>query len=213
MLIIFDCDGVLVDSEPLANQVLAAFLSELGLPHTTEECSANYVGMSIPSLIAKVEHETGKTLPKDFHDELWRRDQIAFADRLQPIRGIAETLEQLNGPRCVASSSAPVRIMNSLTTTGLIGFFEPYLYSATQVANGKPAPDLFLFAAAEMGVAPNDCVVIEDSVPGVQAGKAAGMRVLGFSGGGHCGPEHNGRLNGAGADVVFSDMAQLSDLI
>lgn len=213
MLMIFDCDGVLVDSEPLANRVLAEFLTELGLPHTQHECSARYVGKSIPSIKALIEAESGLRLPDDFHAELWRRDRIAFADNLQPIDGVAHALAVLDGPRCVASSSMPERILNSLTVTGLLDYFEPHLFSASQVANGKPAPDLFLFAAERMGAQPEDCLVIEDSRAGVEAGKAAGMRVLGFGGGGHCGAGHLDMLTAAGADEVFDDMARLKDLV
>jgi HAD superfamily hydrolase (TIGR01509 family) len=216
MLIIFDCDGVLVDSEPLANQVLAEFLTELGQPHTAAECQARYVGRSIPSIMTDIEAESGIELPADFHAELWRRDREAFAGRLQAIPGVAEVLRGLLAAgrrRCVASSSAPERIRNSLTVTGLIDYFEPHLYSALQVARGKPAPDLFLHAAAAMAADPADCTVIEDSLAGVTAGVAAGMRVIGFAGGGHCGPGHAERLTGAGAAAVFTDMASLAEVL
>ena len=212
MLIIFDCDGVLVDSEPVANGVLARYLTELGLPHGDGDTD-KYVGISIPSMIAKIEREWNTALPADFREELWRRDRLAFETELRPIAGIAEVLAGLQGPRCVASSSAPERIRNSLTLTGLIGFFEPHIFSASQVENGKPAPDLFLFAAERMGVPAAECLVIEDAVPGVQAGRAAGMRVLGFAGGGHCRPGHAVKLIDAGAERVFDDMSELMDLI
>ncbi len=212
MLIIFDCDGVLVDSEPVANGVLVRYLTELGLPHADGDTD-KYVGISIPSMIAKIEREWNTTLPADFREELWRRDRVAFETELRSIAGIAEVLAGLEGPRCVASSSAPERIRNSLTLTGLIGFFEPHIFSASQVENGKPAPDLFLFAAERMGVPAAECLVIEDAVPGVQAGRAAGMRVLGFAGGGHCRPGHAAKLIDAGAERVFDDMSELMDLI
>ena len=216
MLILFDCDGVLVDSEPLANEVLAAFLTELGLPHTAHDCQARYVGRSIPSIIADIEGESDIKLPKDFHAELWRRDKEAFAGRLRAIPGVKDVLAGLDAkarPRCVASSSAPERIRNSLTVTGLIDYFEPHLFSAMQVARGKPAPDLFELAAETMGFDPADCTVIEDSLAGVQAGLAAGMRVIGFAGGGHCGPGHAERLLAAGATAAFSDMARLAEVL
>lgn len=216
MLIIFDCDGVLVDSEPLANQVLAEYLSELGLPHTAAECQARYVGRSIPSIMVDIETESGLALPADFHAELWRRDRVAFAGRLQAINGVAAQLDALataGRPRCVASSSAPERIRNSLTVTGLIGYFDAHLFSALEVEHGKPAPDLFLHAAGRMGFQPAACVVIEDSVAGITAGRRAGMRVLGFTGGGHCDAGHGARLADAGADAVFGDMAALAELL
>ncbi len=216
MLIIFDCDGVLVDSEPLANQILAEYLSELGLPHTGAECQARYVGRSIPSVMAEIENDSGVKLPADFHAELWRRDQIAFAGRLHAIAGVADEIRKLVDaarPICVASSSAPERIRNSLSVTGLIDFFDGKLFSAAQVVHGKPAPDLFLLAASRMGVAPERCVVIEDSVAGITAARAAGMRALGFTGGGHCGPDDGARLRQAGAHAVFDAMAMLGELL
>jgi len=212
MLIIFDCDGVLVDSEPVANRVLVRYLTELGLPHDDGDTD-KYVGISIPSMIAKIEREWNTKLPADFREELWRRDRAAFETELQPIAGIADVLAELESPRCVASSSAPERIRNSLTLTKLIDFFDPHIFSASQVARGKPAPDLFLFAAERMRAPADECLVIEDAVPGVQAGRAAGMRVLGFAGGGHCRPGHAAKLIDAGAERVFDDMSELMDLI
>lgn len=212
MLIIFDCDGVLVDSEPVANRVLARYLTELGLPHADGDTD-KYVGISIPSMIGRIEQEWNTSLPADFRDELWRRDRVAFETELRPISGIADVLARLERPRCVASSSAPERIRNSLTLTGLIGFFDPHIFSAHQVPHGKPAPDLFLFAAESMGAPVGECLVIEDAVPGVQAGRAAGMHVIGFAGGGHCRPGHAGKLIDAGAERVFDDMTELMDLI
>ena len=216
MLVIFDCDGVLVDSEPLANQVLAEYLTELGLPHTAAECQARYVGRSIPSIMVDIEKDSGRALPTDFQDELWRRDKEAFAGRLHAIPGVEAEIRELaraRRPICVASSSAPERIRNSLTVTGLIDYFDGHLFSARQVKHGKPAPDLFLFAASQMKTAPGDCVVIEDSVAGVTAARRAGMRALGFTGGGHCGPGHASRLEAVGAQAVFAEMAALGELL
>jgi len=216
MLIIFDCDGVLVDSEPLANQVLADYLTELGFPHTGAECQARYVGRSIPSIMVDIERDAGRALPEDFQDELWRRDREAFTGRLPAIPGVEAEIRKLadaSRPICVASSSAPERIRNSLTVTGLIGYFDGNLFSARQVTHGKPAPDLFLFAAENMGARAGDCVVIEDSVAGVTAARSAGMRALGFTGGGHCGAGHDAELAAAGAHAVFGDMAALGGLL
>ena len=135
----------------------------------------------------------------DFADTLRVRVAAAFDAELAPIAGVEAALAALPYRRCVASSSAPERLRHSLSLTGLLHWFEPHVFSATQVARGKPAPDLFLFAAASMQAAPATCVVIEDSVPGVQAAVAAGMRVIGFTGGGHCRPGHAERLRAAGA--------------
>ena len=211
MLIIFDCDGVLVDSELLANHVLADYLTELGFPHTREECTQNFVGKSMPSIVCIIEEETSQKLPGDFCEELLRRDKSAFKGRLQAIPGVADVVVSRTGPKCVASSSSFERIYNSLRNTKLLSYFEPYIFSASQVASGKPAPDLFLFASKKMDVLAAECLVIEDSVAGVIAGKTAGMRVVGFTGGSHCGPEHEEKLFDAGADQVFDNMMDLGN--
>ncbi len=214
MLVVFDCDGVLVDSEPLAAQVTERYLRELNHPGVAIP-NEQFVGLRLDSMRKILESETGVPLPDDFEDELRRRDAIAFEQELQPIAGIESVLATLREPRCVASSGSQKKIRNSLTLTGLLEYLEPHLFSAQdpEVENGKPAPDIFLYAAKSMGARPGECVVIEDAVPGVQAGKAAGMRVLGFTGGGHCGPDHATKLIDAGADKVFDDMRQLLDLV
>jgi len=212
-LVIFDCDGVLVDSEAIACRVLAELLSDLGYPITVDQCRDRFTGISIPSLIAKVEADWGRDLPSDFETRVSDRDRAAFARELQPIPGVAAAVDEINLPVCVASSGSPEKIRHSLTVTGLLGRFEPNLFSASQVARGKPVPDLFLHAAAGMGVDPSGCVVIEDSIAGVTAAIAAGMRVLGFAGGGHCGPGYADGLSAAGVPVVFDDMRNLPDLL
>ncbi|MFT7647825.1 MAG: HAD superfamily hydrolase (TIGR01509 family) [Candidatus Poriferisodalaceae bacterium] len=147
--------------------------------------------------------EFGVDVGAEFFAEAGALIAAEFDRSLAAVPGIADALTGLDRARCLASSSDPARISHSLGLTGLIGFFEPHLvFSATMVERGKPAPDLFLYAAAECAVLPDVCVVIEDSVPGVTAAVPAGMRVIGFAGGGHCGPRHAGRLDEAGADVV-----------
>ena len=136
-----------------------------------------------------------------------------FETDLLPMEGIEAALQALPFRRCVASSSAPARLHQSLSLTGLLRYFEPHIFSATQVARGKPAPDLFLFAAAAMAAAPEHCVVIEDSVAGVHASVAARIPVIGFSGGGHCRPGHAERLRDAGASAVCDDMRSLPALV
>ncbi len=212
-LVIFDCDGVLVDSEAIACRVDAEILSALGFPIAFEEFRDRYVGISTATMCADIEARHGRRLPADIADRLLAAVLAAFEAELAPIPGIPEALRAIGAPRCVASSSDPPRIRRSLEIAGLLGLFEPHLFSATMVARGKPAPDIFLHAAASMGVAPRGCVVVEDSIPGVQAARAAGMRVLGFTGGGHCGPGHGARLAAAGAALVFDDMAQLPRLV
>lgn len=212
-LIIFDCDGVLVDSEPLANQVLADYLTELGLPCTKLQASARFVGLSFPSVRNIVETEYSLVLPSDFEDEIIRRDLLAFDRELQSMPGIETVLDNLKIPKCVASSGEHRKICHSLTLTGLLGKFIGNIFSAADVQNGKPAPDLFLHAALSMGAKPHNTIVIEDSIAGVHAGVAAGMRVLGFVGGGHIVEGHGDKLLKAGAAEVFDQMVDLGKFV
>lgn len=212
-LVIFDCDGVLVDSEALACRVVSEVLAGYGLALSPEACTERFTGISNADMYARIEAEWGRPLPDDFEATLIARDAEVLGDRLRPVAGVAEALARIADPLCVASSSTLERTRASLTLTGLIDRFEPHLFSADQVANGKPAPDLFLFAGRAMGVAPASSVVVEDSIAGVGAGCAAGMRVLGFAGASHCTPETPARLRAAGADTVFDDMSQLPGLL
>ncbi|HNH23717.1 MAG TPA: HAD family hydrolase, partial [Accumulibacter sp.] len=209
MLLIFDCDGVLVDSEPIARRVLAELLEETGFPAPDETHAANHTGISLPTVLSMIENAADRPLPPGFADRLRQRSQEAFALGLRAVAGVAETLTRLCEPRCVASSGSPQKIRRNLALTGLLEYFDPHLFSGEMVARGKPAPDLFLFAAERMGFRPADCVVIEDSIPGVRAGRAAGMRVLGFVGGGHCLPDSADSLRSAGAQDVIERMADL----
>ncbi len=209
MLLIFDCDGVLVDSEPLACQVDADVLSDLGLTYTADDIVRQFVGQSMQDMIARLEAEHGRPLPADLPERINRTLFARFETDLKPISGVRDAILSLPYPRCVASSSVPERIALSLRVTGLADLFKN-VFSATQVTRGKPAPDLFLFAAERMGARPEECVVIEDSPAGVQAAIAANMRVIGFTGGGHCGPGHTDRLRQAGAPVVIAQMADLA---
>jgi HAD superfamily hydrolase (TIGR01509 family) len=211
-LVIFDCDGVLIDSEVIACRVDAACFAEIGLPITAEDVMERYVGTSARTMFADIEARHGVRLPEDFGLTLRERIAAAFETELKAMDGIEAVLDALPCARCVASSSAPDRLRHALSLTELLGRFDPHVFSATQVPRGKPAPDLFLFAAQRMGVAPARCVVVEDSMPGVEAGVAAGMRVLGFTGGGHCRPEHAERLRAAGAADVFCHMRELPRL-
>jgi len=216
MLIIFDCDGVLVDSEPIAARELQRYLEDIDYPVIVRaEDHDRFLGFTLKKMRHDLETEAATPLPVDFEDELRRRDKLAFEADLTAIPGVLETVQCLDAPYCVASSGPPEKIRTSLALTGMLDVFAPHLFSAHDpgVANGKPAPDIFLYAAAKMGFAPSACVVIEDSPAGVVAGVAAGMRVLGFTGGGHCGPGYDGLLRSAGAEVIFDDMAQLPGLI
>jgi len=182
--VIFDCDGVLVDSEPLAAKEWASVLGAMGLPIDIDRIYREFLGRSTVTMINAAQRDYDVDLRPALPDFSVRLEN-AFRDALTPIPGIAEVLAELRVPHAVASSSAFERIQLSLELTGLRRFFGDHVYSSTMVKNGKPAPDLFLFAADKLGVAPADCVVIEDSPAGVTAAQAAGMRVIGFLGGSH----------------------------
>jgi len=210
---VFDCDGVLVDSETVSCRVDSELLAEIGIKVGVDEISERFVGTTSREMCETLGREHGVDVPEAFRRRLLDTILARFETELTPIDGIADALARLPQPRCVTSSSEPRRIRRSLELTGLLAHFEPHLFSAKMVARGKPAPDLFLHAAERMGFVPADCLAIEDSVAGVTAARAAGMTVLGFTGGGHCGPGHAERLERAGADLVFAEMRALPDLV
>ena len=180
-LVIFDCDGVLIDSERIASTVLMEMLRELGWNISFEEVVKRFKGLNASDTVAAIEAAMGQKLPAGFIDAEREEAVRRFEASLLPIPGIEAVLEGLRLPRCVASSSEPARLIPSLEMTGLSQYFVPHIYSSTLVERGKPFPDLFLYAARQLGVAPEDCVVIEDSPAGVRAGVSAGMRVLGYA--------------------------------
>jgi HAD superfamily hydrolase (TIGR01509 family) len=181
-LVIFDCDGVLVDSEQLANRILAERLTAIGLPTSTEESMDDFMGRSWKAGIELIERRLGRPVPDTFSERYFEELFAAFQRELRAVRGIETALDGIALPTCVASSGAHDRIRAALRPAGLLERFEGRIFSATDVEHGKPAPDLFLHAAARMGAAPERCVVVEDAVAGVQAGRAAGMDVLGYAG-------------------------------
>jgi HAD superfamily hydrolase (TIGR01509 family) len=207
-LLIFDCDGVLIDSELLSVEADLACLSEEDLHLTAEEILERYTGISMAGMLADLEARFGRTFP-DFADRHQQKLRALFEARLKPIPGVLEVLGSLACKACVASSSAPERLRHALTLVGLFDRFHPHIFSTTEVARGKPAPDLFLHAAERMGVLPRRCVVIEDSLPGVAAAVAAEMTAIGFTGGAHCRPGHDSRLYAEGAALVIDTMAAL----
>jgi HAD superfamily hydrolase (TIGR01509 family) len=212
-LVIFDCDGVLVDSEVVSCRAHADMLTRYGYPITADQVLDLFLGVSDREARLAVEAETGRPLPADFEALMKQAALDSYADDLRPLPYMAETIAALDVPKCVASSGTPEKIRHGLTCAGLYDLLAPHIFSATQVMRGKPAPDLFLFAAEQMKVRPERCVVIEDSVPGVTGALAAGMTVLGFHGGSHCRPGYADRLREAGASVTFDDMRQLPRLI
>ncbi|MDP9137930.1 MAG: HAD family hydrolase [Pseudomonadota bacterium] len=205
-LVIFDCDGVLVDSEVLAAECLAQLLSRNGVPTSASDVFARFLGSSFRVVEEAFRRTTGNALPKGFEAEFLTELEGSIAASLKPIRGIESVLAGLTVPCCVASSSNPQRIICSLAVTGL-DRYRMRVFDASMVTRGKPAPDLFLHAAESMGAVPGRVLVIEDSVAGVVAAKSAGMTAWGFTGGSHYAQRDGGRLLGqAGADRVFSEM-------
>jgi len=178
--VIFDCDGTLVDSEGLANEVLVECLKPHGLDITADQARAQFTGRKMADCVAELERQLGSVLPTDFVGDFRTRCTEAFRSRLRPIDGAATALQRLRVPYCVASSGPREKIELSLEITGLLQYFEHRIFSSYEIGIWKPDPGLFLHAAEALGVAPNRCAVVEDSEPGVQAGLAAGMVVFAF---------------------------------
>ena len=210
-VIIFDCDGVIVDSEMIALERTRAVLRRHGLELTADQAREQFLGVSAKAIQRMAERELGAILPASFLNELTADIIAAFELELKGVEGVREALAELDGGAvCIASSSSLERTRASLRIVGYTRLFEPNLFSAAEVAHGKPAPDLFLHAARRMGAKPADCLVIEDSEPGVTAAVRAEMTVFGFLGGGHVvGHAHGERLSAAGATQVFDDMREL----
>jgi HAD superfamily hydrolase (TIGR01509 family) len=187
-LVIFDCDGVLVDSEPISLSVMREVLAEQGCHLTEAQGYEQLLGRSITTIAQTLQDEQDITLNDAHLEEMRKRLYARFRAELSPIEHVAGAIDAIDCPVCVASSSQPDRIKTSLQITGLYQKFSPNIFSSSMVSRGKPAPDLFLYAAQKMGVDPKDCVVIEDSPAGIKAAQSAGMRVIAFVGGGHAAP-------------------------
>jgi HAD superfamily hydrolase (TIGR01509 family) len=212
-LIIFDCDGVLVDSEVISCRAHAETLTRHGYPITSEQVFDRFLGRSTRQAHIEVEAELGRSLPDDFNTQLQDELYRSFEATLQAVPHIDQALDAITQAVCVASSGSQERMRVSLGCAGLYDRFAPNIFSATQVTHGKPAPDLFLFAAEQMRTVPGRCLVIEDSIPGITGAVAAGMTVLGFHGGSHCRPGYADTLRAAGAAATFDDMRELPGLI
>jgi HAD superfamily hydrolase (TIGR01509 family) len=212
-LVIFDCDGVLVDSEVISCRAHAATLTRHGYPITADQVLDRFLGVSDREARLTIEGEIGRSLPDDFETQVNQTTLQSYADDLRPIPYLHDAMAGIDLPKCVASSGTPEKIRHGLTCAGLYDVLAPHIFSASQVKRGKPAPDLLLFAAEQMQASPERCIVIEDSVPGVTGAVAAGMTVLGFHGGSHCRPGYADRLRAAGAAATFGDMRQLAGLI
>ena len=213
-LLIFDFDGVVADTEVIANRALAEALTEIGLPTTLDESMAAYMGRHWGDCAALIEARLGRALPPGWTDA--RRARIAemLAVELTEVPGLTPFLDaHADWPRCIASSSSRAWIGDCLDRLGLAARFERRFSGAEDVARGKPFPDLFLHAARVCGAAPADCVVIEDSRHGVAAGVAAGMRVIGLTAGSHARPGDGARLRAAGADAVATTWGEVAGLL
>ncbi len=205
--VIFDCDGVLVDSEPLSNRVLAECLTAAGLPHTIEDCYRDYMGRSLEHCLAAAAVRHGREVPAGFRDTYYDALADVVALELKPVPGIAAVLEDLTLPWCVASSGPHEKMRLTLGHTGLLAHCGGRLFSAADVGRGKPEPDLFLHAARSMAFDPARCAVVEDSPAGAVAGRRARMRVLGYAA-----RTDPAALAGEGAEV-FDDMRALPGLL
>jgi HAD superfamily hydrolase (TIGR01509 family) len=212
-VVIFDCNGVLVDSEPLAASVASEEFMRAGFALTPDVVARYFTGRRPADMFAEVESAAGRKLPASFAHTVASATLRRFRAELRATAHMAHALSWLRGPKCVASSSSMERIQVSLDSADLLRFFEPYLFSASDVRHGKPAPDLFLHAARMMQVAPSECLVVEDSTAGVAAGAAAGMTVIGFVGGSHATGQLGVQLRAAGARTVITDMRALKGTI
>ncbi len=206
-LVIFDCDGVLVDSEAISNRLLVEALNADGFPVTLEEALRDFVGLRLKTCCELLFERHGRAVPEACLERYRARVEAEFRASLKPVAGVHEALARIDLPVCVASSGAPEKMRLTLGLCGLWERFEGRIFSARQVARGKPHPDLFLLAAETMGFAPERCAVIEDSEPGVRAGIAAGMQVFGYVGG------FNPRPLAVLGAIPFSDMRDLPALL
>ncbi len=212
-VLIFDCDGVLIDSEILICRLAAEEMTRFGYEITTSEVIRRFAGRPEGEMKEEILRDWGRPVPENYSETINALTVAAYGTELQIMPGMKAALDEIALPVCVASSSYPSKLRLGLETVGLYERFAPNIISGTSVARGKPEPDVFLFAAGWMKTSPLRCIVVEDSVPGVRAAVRAGMQVLGFTGGTHCGPEHGDRLREAGASVIFRDMRELPKLL
>ncbi|CAB3669324.1 HAD family phosphatase [Achromobacter sp. SIMBA_011] len=215
-LVIFDCDGVLIDSEIIAARAQSRALAEHGIAITPQEAARRFAGIPDADMWQTLQDENARALPADFARQYADRLQDTFRQELRALPGVRETLAALRQrgmAYCVASSSTPPKLEAALKLVGLWEEFAPNVFSTAQVAHGKPAPDVFLFAARQMRTAILECVVVEDSVPGVRAARAARMRAVGYIGASHNGPDQRKRLLDEGAFEVIDDLRRLSEII
>lgn len=212
-MVIFDCNGVLVDSDSIASAVLAQAFTRAGFPIAADVVARRFHGRRLDDIVAVAETTTGKKLPDNFSSSITFEMLRRFRTELRPLPHVARALTWIRGPKAVASSASIDRIRGCLDLTGLLRFFGPRLFSASEVPNGKPAPDLFRHAAAKMQVEPADCIVVEDSAAGVGAAVAAGMTTIGFVGASPTPDQLADELTAAGARIAVADMRHLKGAI
>jgi HAD superfamily hydrolase (TIGR01509 family) len=212
--IIFDFDGVIADSEVLANAVLAECVTELGVPTTVEDSYRDYMGKRFHEVVAAILKAVGRRIPQSF-GELWQARTLSrFRRDLAPIAGVREFIAEFAAvPRCIASSSTPQRLAVSLEILEMTELFEGRVFSALNVARGKPHPDIFLYAATEIAVSPRECIIIEDSASGVIAGREAGSTVIGLLAAGHIRDGHGARLKDAGAHYLAGNYVEVGRIV
>ena len=215
--VIFDCDGVLVDSEPIVHRVLNRVLNELGIEITLEESTKWFLGRAVRDELGNIEARLGKPLPRNFLSEWFVRRDAALIEELEAVPHIRQTIEAIKAsglPVCVASGADRIKVKLQLTHTDLLGLFvdaqdkREHIFSATEVEHSKPAPDVYLLAARTMGVEPSRCAVVEDSPTGATAGVAAGMTVFGYAA-----RTDADELRAVGVKAIFTDMRDLPELI
>jgi HAD superfamily hydrolase (TIGR01509 family) len=210
---IFDCNGVLVDSESIVANVAAQELTRAGFAVSPEIVARFFTGRRPTDMLGDIETATQRQLPPNFGSTLASATLRRLRSELRATSHVEHALTWLRGPKCVASSSPLDRVRVSLECTGLLRFFDPYVFTASDVPRGKPEPDLFLYVAARMRVTPADCIVVEDSPAGVAAAHAAGMVPIGFIGGSHTSPTLGAQLTTAGARAVIADMRALKSTV
>jgi HAD superfamily hydrolase (TIGR01509 family) len=211
--LLFDCDGVLIDSEILATRVSLRKLADFGYAATEHAHSQRFAGMMDTAILRILSQELNTLWPEDFYDDLQSSMQQAFKEELAAIPGMPELLASLSIPKAVVSNSSMHHVQTSLLATGMYGFFEERMFSSQQVQHPKPAPDLYLLALQTLGLTPAQTLVVEDSPSGVTAAKAAGLEVVGFLGASHIFEGHDQKLLEAGADHLATDASSLEALI
>lgn len=212
--IIWDCDGVLIDSEVLACTTAVEVLEGLGHSISLEEYLRRFMGKSNVQICSEIRLETGLQLQGDvLSDHLYEEQKKSFIQGLQATPGVHHVLKNISVPMAIASGSSPARLQHCLEVTKLAGYFNGHLYSSEMVKRGKPAPNIFLYAAKKMGIAPKDCLVIEDGIHGLQGAKTAGMDVFAYTGGSHMNAHLKQNVINAGANAILSNMNEMLPLL